>query len=487
MKRRYCTTTVVPLLLLLLFLFSEVTFAQQNRSVSNHTELEFPCCTNISDGLEVHPNNDDFTSNAGRILISATQQTIDQYYTSYQTADGQVKIKAYLPLDKQGSVVYFETVDPDLDDLSSYRDSDDGATASDDNPNTGDNLDLGVNAGILSANQVQADQTEMVNNVEKAFAEVTLTITGNYSGDNYQVRASCNENFDTYVETAILVAWKRMYLENDNMYKNGAYLPVGFTGDGNSNNDPVFVNDVSDFSPTDKIVLFDQFHESPELDIISISPGVLEIADLDDNFDEFGGVRIIGKDEVYTVNASLVSLGEAYGASTDGSDGGTFVEFHEQPLPGSEEIPKFSLIPDPDLNDIGFKFANYWFDHKSNSANAFQLVAGVYLWDQNYGVSESGGNISIVAVQEHIPPIPGIPLPLLDDTIIHELGHQFDVDQDHVDEYTNAPIHDGNTQVDQCIMSYNTNAQNMIFEFDFDRNNVQSSCIGDVRTASEPR
>ena len=82
-------------------------------------------------------------------MISTTQD--DVYYTSTitskdnlvaQTEDGKVKITAYLtPTEEvEGQVVYFRTVDPDLDDVSTYE------TIGDSNLqdlNGGDNRDVG--------------------------------------------------------------------------------------------------------------------------------------------------------------------------------------------------------------------------------------------------------------------------------------------------------------------------------------------------------
>lgn len=473
-------------------LFIGVNLIGQEQKTTQQVNVDFPCCTNNEDGLEIHPIDEDFDSKPGRILISK-QQSFDEYYTKYQTENGQVRIRAYVPESKEGSTIYFKVVDPDLDDLSSYTDIDDGQNRQDD-INTGDNLDQVIGSGSLSSNQVTAETLDPDNNMY--YAEVLLNITGNCSGDNYQVQASCDENFEDFVETSILVAWKRVYFEKDRMYESGAYL-VQPAGDNNSaTDDEIIVNDARYFNEMDKVIIFDKNGESEAKTIIGKNGNILTISSLERIFDKYGGVRIEGSNDAFDVDTGTEGLTFAFGADTDGSDGGAFVEFYPTALNGSGFIPYNTDLKDPNFDSETDNFIVYWFDNYNESANVVQVAAVWRIinvdpddYEDIFGVSIPESNYSLIAVEEHNVP-PGVTyVPFIENTFVHEIGHQFNrIDNiDHVDLEVEIPIHDGNQpQNDFCIMSAVSNERDDIFEFDFDHSNPDQSCIGAIRCSLDP-
>ena len=60
---------------------------------------------------------------------------------------------------------------------------------------------------------------------------------------------------------------------------------------------------------------------------------------------------------------------------------------------------------------------------------------------------------------------------------MHEIAHQFQVANGHVDQNVNEKNH---ANTDECVMSYNRDRDNSIAEFDTD-------CLYDIRDAVEPR
>jgi hypothetical protein len=243
---------------------------------------------------EVHPLKDDFASGKdGRIFISAMRDHV--YYTVKkttadnkvaQTRDGKVVISAYLEKPVAGVKVYFDVVDPDdparysnvkgfvsdkedLDPTTVYdfkkQDHNIEKPTSDKDP--GDNRDSKKTMEASSFEQYKAFQenalsarwaTTVVREIgdgpEKrkvAVAEVTLTTTNRFNGDNYIVRATTADprdkketiqafNYDYFTnirrirfnqadipaekikQTTLLTAWQRVYYELDVMYRVGA-------------------------------------------------------------------------------------------------------------------------------------------------------------------------------------------------------------------------------------------------------------------------
>lgn len=83
-------------------------------------------------------------------------------------------------------------------------------------------------------------------------------------------------------------------------------------------------------------------------------------------------------------------------------------------------------------------------------------------------------NISFVTVDNHPASVKAAAVLK---TVVHELAHQFGVDNSHVNKFVSVPSHDNR---DLCIMSYSKPVGNGIAEF-------YTDCIYDVRDASDPR
>jgi hypothetical protein len=189
--------------------------------------------------IAIHPVAGDFDKDhVGRIMISAVNDPPDNpsapYLTRWalvcnrywgrtttamnglpcQQEDAKVKISVYVTNGKgepkENVPVYFRVKDPP--DVEKY------------NPDrkNGDNRDQ-ARPGTLDqqvANSVLCQQPNgSAEPTPRAIAEVELTITNRYSGDNYIVEVSLDQTFPAGKTqcTCILTAWKRMYVEYDTM------------------------------------------------------------------------------------------------------------------------------------------------------------------------------------------------------------------------------------------------------------------------------
>lgn len=135
--------------------------------------------------------------------------------TGAQSTDCEVTVTAHiLPTSLVGQAVYFRVVDPDPDDLSSYET----------NALPGDNSGGTSPEGTVSP---APDEVELstIAGVTVAAAEAELQLVEPYAGNNYQAEGSLFSNFSSVCDTsAVLVAWKRVYVEKDDMYREGSDL-----------------------------------------------------------------------------------------------------------------------------------------------------------------------------------------------------------------------------------------------------------------------
>ena len=409
---------------------------------------------------------DPFVPKAGRVMISTKHD--DLYYTLFrttkadrpaQTEDGKVTITAHLQpaAECAGKTVYFRSIDPD--DASPYE----APTLSD------DNRDPAVKKGILSAGSAVAE-ARTIDGTEVAAAEVVLTMTSQYAGDNYQVEASFDPKFKHICgKTSVLTAWKRIYIEQDNMYQKGATLLVDQSADADAIDDFLIVDSTADFKANDIVAIF-----SPTDTLVTVvqsvtASGLVRVPDLPRGFPKYSGIRLTT--DITTVEVGTDFLTRAYGEDTRGTDGGTFVEFVTG-VAGSGSIPKFSSF----RNDIeSFAFCQFWFDNSANKDNLFQLVAAHKHNDGSLGTTDEPRNISFITTGNYeygVLNFNAIPF-----GVTHELGHQFSVANGHVDQLVNARNHN---DTDECLMSYNTDYTDAVAEFDTD-------CLYDVRDAADPR
>ena len=161
-----------------------------------------------------------------------------------------------------------------------------------------------------------------------------------------------------------------------------------------------------------------------------------------------------------------------YGDSPNGSDGGVFVEFHIG-IAGSGPVPKYTEFPN---NTAEVNYCLYWFDN-SSTANVIQLLAVKAHSSGDMGGTYSGGNISLVYKDAHT----GADKTAKEkDTVVHELGHQFDLGTNfagHVDTYNAHPNHEGSSS-DDCLMTYASDDTDGISEFCIE-------CIDHVRELTD--
>lgn len=436
----------------------------------------------------VHPIDGDFTSKAGRVMIN-NRNGDNNYYTTANTtvADGKaqtvnckVKISAYVVPALENIDVYFEAIDPD--DLSPYEGKSivNNTTTGNEDTNPNDNRDANAkmdgtfasyNAfqGTLSA---RTAKTVLVNN--NAIAEVELTVTDICSGDNYIVRAVCrnpgNAPFDTnsaattnipintqsgIAQSALLVAWKRAYIEESNMYKNGATITVAAVAAGTT----LTVDNVADFTVNDAVTVFLPPNGTTTLArTVTAIDAVNNIITLNAAHGiavpQYSGVQISANNDVYTNNLDYLTM--AYGNNTNGHDGanngGTFVEYTSML---TKNVPKYTAFPD---DNTMFAFGWAWFTN-TNQGNVFQLVAAKYHIDGSFGTARSADRqvfitidaFGIIDVNKKQPETTG-----------HEIGHLWNVQFPHIDHSSGRHNHAND---DMCVMSYDRNRADGIARF----------------------
>ncbi|MBI5778977.1 MAG: hypothetical protein HZA49_05930, partial [Planctomycetes bacterium] len=429
----------------------------------------------------VHPVENDFTAGKeGRILISAKQDK--KYHTAIkstkdnkvaQRTDGQVTITAHiLPNNLKDRIIYFRVIDPDPDDKSQYEKDDKG----------GDNADVTNKKVRLSQNRNEATLCN-INNKQVLAAETTLYITKQCSGDNYRIEASFTDNFSQIAgKSMVFTAWKRVYLEYDKMYTKGATLTQPFSPDEDEDDDNISIDNTDDFSIGDMVILFDTYGTSVPRIITDKSSFLITVADLDESFSKYGGVKLANDNTTYEVYFDY--LEQTYGSNTDGSDGGTFVEF-VQSFDGSGNIPKYTEFPPGNERD---NFCSHWFKNQLAFSNVFQIVAANKLYvPGTMGSTDEDINITCIYVGrfDYFPEEKN--KKAIADTVVHEIGHQFGLNQkiiSHVDggECLN---HQGD---DQCVMT-DSDTLDEIAEFDYSNKNKtpEDDCISFIREAPDLR
>ena len=458
----------------------------------------------------VHPVAADFKSgHVGKVMISTKQDVPgpDRYYTdaitttsgkAAQTEEAAVTVSAYIvpvPIAPIPNLkLRFELTDPD--DLSHYEGKAVAGTPNvqgDENPN--DNNDprkrkiwnSGVPSGYDSYQRCLS-QSEVVPllasiaGMRRYVAESRLEITDRYSGDNYCVRATLadpeRKPFDTlsgmtagapvsksiinYSET--LIAWKRVYIEQDEMYKSGCTVTRAFTPTAGASTSTLEVDSTTDFSIGDCVVAFWAGGSVPNVTVVGKTANMLTVSGLGVPVPKYGGFRIVGRDDVYTVDRRF--LPNAYGSAPDGSDGGAFIEFKllDSVRNPNARVPKYNRIPD---GQIALEFFNYWFDNKSQLTSNVLCLAIAYdvAYRQNYslyGLTWNNYSISSVYFRQ------ATSIQQVNDTVAHEIGHRLGLRNasggnfSHIDNNLNQLAHDGG---DRCLMSYDRNRSDGNVEF----------------------
>ena len=463
--------------------------------------------------IEVHPLDADFTpGKEGRVMISTKHD--NAYYTTVkttkadgvaQTADHKVTVSAYIEPKLADVEVFFEVVDPD--DKSPYEGKNVPGDPEDKKPNDnrdsnrtmkgGTESDYNNFQGCLSARSAKTE-IKTINGVERAVAEIILTFTDRYSGDNYRVRASCQnpeskpfdaisgtsgsapKTTDVLASSSTLVAWKRVYLERDNMYKLGATIITAFTADADSGNDFLDVDNTGDFTapsssgPGSSIQIFTSTGNIYNRTVLGITGNRIEVADLPDDLPQYSGVKLASNNTVFTI---VHDLDHTYGLLTDGTDGGCFVEFVDN-FKGSGNIPKYTEFPNNGDLTVAFPFCEHWRRTVSNFNNICQLVAANLHQDTSFGTGNPNGNTVFVTVTQ------ADSTHFVNVTTSHEIGHYLRLkygDNGHVDNWpTDGVKDDDHIGVGTCIMDYDKVDTDGEIEFCI-------KCIYQVRDAVDPR
>jgi len=372
-------------------------------------------------------------SSTQKVMISTMQD--DTYPSAYQTEDRKITITATVTPVLEDVDIWFQPADPD--DGSGYD-----PVADEDNNGS-------PQYGSLSYNCAETDSS--------GEAETVLTITDQYAGDNYKVEASQNSDFSvTLEETGLLVAWKRIYVEEDKMYKTGSDLQSDFTADGDSDPDTITVWNASYFGYGDTIVIFDADHPDGEertLGPTDISGNNITVADLTNSYNAgySSGDKgaAVGLPAAGWWDADISGrTDDAFGSAADGSDDGCFVEI-EMLSDGENMVQRKYVLPTPSER---LSFCNMWFENKDKTSN-YIWVCGVwhrqYEGDLYYGTAQYLDDYCYIFLGEITHQFDYADRPTVNaDVVAHEIGHQFmltDVDEDHQE----VDCHNGN---DYCIM-----------------------------------
>lgn len=453
----------------------------------------------------------------GAVMISTKQDTDKDtaYYTKQitteagkraQSSDHSVTISAYVtPIPPKGYPnprVYFEVTDPDdrshyegkiEDGVNGVLKPSDPSQQGDDKPN--DNRDpkkkMSWTGEVPDGYEpFQACLTERsaivkapvpINKVDRAVAETVLNITDRYAGDNYRVRATMQYPpphgggvFDTrsgmtakakavastVKESETLIAWKRVYIEQDDMYRVGCTITSEFTPDDNADDDTLTVDQNESFNAGNDVVIFwkggslsTTISDKPTLTSIKVPdiPNTITGGKIP----QWGGIIPVTDSDIPVWKIDRRYLPNAFGAAADGSDGGAFIEFRDMPT-GSGKIPCYRKFPDL---DTPFSFAEYWFDNAAKRAeNVRQLVSAVDI-DQSYlsaGVARADLGIAVVFCLRCDISGGSDGDVVRDETAVHEIGHVFDLVRKpffpHIDDGSeNLKAHDN---LDWCQMDY---------------------------------
>lgn len=410
------------------------------------------------------------------VLISTNPDVEDdpitRYHSPSQSEDRKIKIIARVEPVISDCPVYLSVIDPP--DESPYIV----------NPGYDDNADPsnGLLEAVVGYTSVYGGKNLLVYTNQQGYIEAKLSITDHCSGDNYIVSATplLQSNFSEPDETGKLIAWKRVYLEVDSMYKVGSDLTSNFTP--NSNQlipDQIFLDDTSWCSIDDEILIFDSNHEGETAVITYVDNNSIEVDRKLVNHYSMGypgGGASVAKPSAGHYTLDLGALEDAYGGDIYGHDGGCFVEFVETKN-GANNVPYKYVLGDTSDPDIG-AYSLLWFKNRSEP-NCLQLIASRYCedaYDKIYGMTFPAYNAECV----YIPTIKNKYSDLaISNVTAHETGHQFELLA--TDSGDGTYCH--NSTTNYCVMSYNRVRDNGISEFCYDNDNH----LHGVRNTSDPR
>jgi hypothetical protein len=302
-----------------------------------------------------------------------------------------------------------------------------------------------------------------------------LLTTDRHSGDNYRIRATLRDpgvGISTYIpcfdtlsaegsnvvstikQSETLIAWKRVYIEQDEMYTLGCTITnAAALGDQ--------ILEVDSSSDLAKDMLVTIFWNGGSLD--TTIDGVLDsrrvqVPALSQSIPVSSGIRPLN--HTATVTISQQYLPQAFGSLPDGSDGGAFIEF--KPVPsGSGKTPKYKYMPGAP-QDRFIDYYGHWFDNKSQFwSNVLYLLAGHDAQDNGWCKPIASVCIVLTVGRTEMSQR---------ETVVHEIGHRFVRESDvgkgdyaYLEKLTNKKSHDGS---EYCVMNYSNGlAPNGITEF----------------------
>ena len=466
-------------------------------------------------------------------LIDPVSYLTTRYYTTAQKSDHQVNITATIEPQISGVPVYFEVIDPD--DLSPYEGKtyapETNSNIGNENLFANDNLDVDdVNnkKSMKAPSNYAIFQNACLREVgdedrftryattnDSGEATIRLDITNKCSGDNYIVRASCvnpdiapNElrPFDKYsteppptlpsspsngneinnildslqyedettiAQTALLVAWKRTYIEHANMYKKGATVTVEASGNSSS----LTVDNPSDFSGESSpgegdgseitIFLPPNGATSYVRRVVSISGNNIILNNsLPVIIPKYSGIIINNETSHYSSESYTSYLTNAYGGDPGGLDGGAFIEFKDINI---HYVPKYTEFPNATTM---YKYGEKWFIH-NQTVNVMLLVAATRRSDGILGGTGVGTNQSFILVESHLNQYDEnteLFLNVIRDTVTHKIGHIWDLAPETVDQHIDSKYirKTNHEETDQCFMSYTTNDTDSVEELCLD-------------------
>ncbi len=304
----------------------------------------------------------------------------------------------------------------------------------------------------------------------------------------YIVQASACSDFGEVTESGVLVAWKRIYIEEDKMYKTGSDLATDFTADEDSEPDTITVEDGSVFSENDSVVIFDADNPTGETrTITAISGNDITVADLTNSYNagysagDKGAAVARPADGVYDANITGRDT-NAFGSAANGSDGGCFVEIKIL-SDGTNSVPYRETFGS-DAARVSFR--NVWFSNKGKSNYIYVCSAEYHdaKGDNWYGVTNNGYNVTYVYLGEISDDFPSDVATVNADVTAHEIGHQFALTQVDGSHPNDIWCHEGNG-TDYCLMSYQRDRTDAYSEFCYNSDPNSPIHIMDVRDASD--
>jgi hypothetical protein len=296
--------------------------------------------------------------------------------------------------------------------------------------------------------------------------------------------ASTHSDFTNAYLTAVLRAWKRLYVEEDQMYKTGTDL----TADVAAGSNQITVEDASWISVGNTLLLFDAVYPNGENVTVSakngstltLSAGLTNSYNAGYSAGDKGAAVAKPGDGVYDADITT-RTDDAFGSAADGSDGGAFVEFKAL-SDGAGSVPYRAVLGDQSSPTLA-EYSTVWFKNQGKG-NYIHVVGARYrrfAGDGFLGASSEANNYQATYLQTIQDDYPGSAATVNADTTAHEFGHQFNlasVDGSH----PNVWCHLG-PNTDYCIMDTDADPADGYSEFCHDNPNH----VDAARDATEPR